>query len=316
MVASSPRRRTRRGSRARRRPTIEADTVRSLPGQGARRTVRVARAPPLRTRSGSATSWRPTPTGATAVPGLYAAGTDRPEPAGAEAAADGSRVGGHDQLQPRHEDSRPPPARRPTRRLGPPLQGRPDVERQPQRHLVNEITGLTPGRALDIGAGEGGDALAGRAGWRVTANDISQRALPARRRGRRRGLHVECHQADANAPEAFEEERSTSCRPSTHRSPHARRSRRAQRAGCGRSWRHAARRQPRPRADACTDRHAGPRPALRSRRLRTGRRLRGGARRLTGVGHRGPREAAPSPGRRLGLHHVDDIVLRARRHPT
>ena len=36
---------------------------------------------------------------------------------------------------------------------------------------------LTPGRALDLGAGEGGDALwlAGQ-GWRVTATDVSQTA--------------------------------------------------------------------------------------------------------------------------------------------
>ncbi|MGR6963847.1 class I SAM-dependent methyltransferase [Geodermatophilus sp. URMC 61] len=44
--------------------------------------------------------------------------------------------------------------------------------------LVAEAAGLTPGRALDAGSGEGGDALwlAGR-GWRVTAVDFSTVAL-------------------------------------------------------------------------------------------------------------------------------------------
>jgi 2-polyprenyl-3-methyl-5-hydroxy-6-metoxy-1,4-benzoquinol methylase len=44
--------------------------------------------------------------------------------------------------------------------------------------LVAEVAGLPPGRALDAGAGEGGDALwlAGR-GWWVTAVDLSEVAL-------------------------------------------------------------------------------------------------------------------------------------------
>lgn len=44
--------------------------------------------------------------------------------------------------------------------------------------LADEIVGLEPGRALDLGAGEGGDALylASR-GWHVTAVDISPTAL-------------------------------------------------------------------------------------------------------------------------------------------
>ncbi|PWV45713.1 MULTISPECIES: class I SAM-dependent methyltransferase [Nocardiopsis] len=49
---------------------------------------------------------------------------------------------------------------------------------RPNRHLVSEIEGVQPGRALDVGAGEGADALwlAAR-GWRVTAVDISSVAL-------------------------------------------------------------------------------------------------------------------------------------------
>jgi SAM-dependent methyltransferase len=48
----------------------------------------------------------------------------------------------------------------------------------PNPHLVAEAEGLTPGKALDAGAGEGADAiwLAGR-GWQVTAVDISSVAL-------------------------------------------------------------------------------------------------------------------------------------------
>ncbi|WP_410579531.1 class I SAM-dependent methyltransferase [Amycolatopsis sp. lyj-108] len=44
--------------------------------------------------------------------------------------------------------------------------------------LVNEVTSLTPGTALDLGCGEGGDAIwLARQGWRVTAVDISEVAL-------------------------------------------------------------------------------------------------------------------------------------------
>ncbi|WP_165069034.1 SAM-dependent methyltransferase [Marisediminicola senii] len=44
--------------------------------------------------------------------------------------------------------------------------------------VEREVTGLAPGRALELGSGEGGDALwlAAR-GWRVTAVDISATAL-------------------------------------------------------------------------------------------------------------------------------------------
>jgi SAM-dependent methyltransferase len=48
----------------------------------------------------------------------------------------------------------------------------------PNGVLVTEATDLSPGRALDVGCGEGGDAhwLAAR-GWQVAAVDISQVAL-------------------------------------------------------------------------------------------------------------------------------------------
>ncbi|MEU6742405.1 class I SAM-dependent methyltransferase [Streptosporangium sandarakinum] len=48
----------------------------------------------------------------------------------------------------------------------------------PNGVLVTEITGLPPGRALDVGCGEGADALwLARRGWQVTGIDISETAL-------------------------------------------------------------------------------------------------------------------------------------------
>jgi SAM-dependent methyltransferase len=48
----------------------------------------------------------------------------------------------------------------------------------PNPHLVAEAAGLSPGAALDAGAGEGADAIwLARRGWRVTAVDISGVAL-------------------------------------------------------------------------------------------------------------------------------------------
>lgn len=48
----------------------------------------------------------------------------------------------------------------------------------PNGVLVTELTDLTPGQALDVGCGEGADALwLARRGWLVTAVDISQVAL-------------------------------------------------------------------------------------------------------------------------------------------
>jgi SAM-dependent methyltransferase len=49
---------------------------------------------------------------------------------------------------------------------------------RPNDALVREVSGLTPGRALDLGAGEGADAVwLARRGWHVTAVDISSVAL-------------------------------------------------------------------------------------------------------------------------------------------
>ncbi|MEW6471392.1 MAG: class I SAM-dependent methyltransferase [Actinomycetota bacterium] len=49
---------------------------------------------------------------------------------------------------------------------------------RPNGRLVAEVAGLSPGRALDVGCGEGADAIwLARRGWAVTAIDISDVAL-------------------------------------------------------------------------------------------------------------------------------------------
>jgi thioredoxin reductase/SAM-dependent methyltransferase len=147
-------------------------------------------------------------TGATAVAGLYAAGnvTD-PSQQVSQAAANGSRVGAMISFSLADDDIRA--AARPSanqadwdHRYG----GDQLWSGNPNGTLVNEIRGLSPGRALDVGAGEGGDALwLAEQGWRVTASDISRRALArVAAEAERRGAHVECHHADANALDAFE----------------------------------------------------------------------------------------------------------------
>ena len=77
---------------------------------------------------------------------------------------------------------------------------------RPNELLVREVAELTPGTALDIGCAEGGDALwLAEQGWCVTASDISPRALDrVEAEADRRGLSVERHHADANTLDAFE----------------------------------------------------------------------------------------------------------------
>jgi len=49
---------------------------------------------------------------------------------------------------------------------------------RPNQRLVEQVTGVPPGSALDVGAGEGGDAVwLARQGWQVTALDVSEVAL-------------------------------------------------------------------------------------------------------------------------------------------
>jgi thioredoxin reductase len=146
--------------------------------------------------------------GETACPGLYAAGnvTD-PSHQVLQAAADGSRVGGLISVSLATEDVAT--AARPSaneadwdHRYG----GEQLWSGNPNGALVAELEGVAPGRALDVGAGEGGDAIwLAEQGWRVTADDISARALErVAAEAERRGLDVECLRADANGRQPFE----------------------------------------------------------------------------------------------------------------
>ena len=64
--------------------------------------------------------------------------------------------------------------------------------------LVAEVSGLPPGRALDLGCGEGADAVwLARRGWRVTAADISGVALKrAAEHAAEAGVEVDWQQHD------------------------------------------------------------------------------------------------------------------------
>jgi SAM-dependent methyltransferase len=70
---------------------------------------------------------------------------------------------------------------------------------RPNGRLVNEVTGLTPGRALDVGCGEGGDAIwLAQSGWTVTAIDVSDVAIGrARAAAEHAGASVEWITGDA-----------------------------------------------------------------------------------------------------------------------
>ena len=84
----------------------------------------------------------------------------------------------------------------------------------PNPQLVAEVTGRPPGRALDVGSGEGADAIwLARNGWSVVAADISGVALQrgaqhAREAGPDVSARIEWRQADLLAsppePDAFD----------------------------------------------------------------------------------------------------------------
>jgi thioredoxin reductase/SAM-dependent methyltransferase len=146
--------------------------------------------------------------GATSVSGLYAAGnlTD-PSQQVLQAAAAGARVGGMISADLAHEDLRAA-VRLSANEVD--WDHRYGAERMwsgnPNGTLVAEVSRLSPGRALDVGAGEGGDALwLAEHGWRVTASDISRRSLDRiRSEANGRRLAVDCLHADANALDPYE----------------------------------------------------------------------------------------------------------------
>jgi thioredoxin reductase/SAM-dependent methyltransferase len=147
-------------------------------------------------------------TGATVIAGLYAAGnlTD-PSQQVLQAAADGSRIGAMISFSLADDDTAAAPRSSANQAdWDHRYEGDRMWSGNPNGTLVSEVTDLTPGRALDVGAGEGADALwLAERGWSVTANDISRRALGrVGAEAERRGLHVDCHHADANAPDAFD----------------------------------------------------------------------------------------------------------------
>lgn len=147
--------------------------------------------------------------GRTAVAGIYAAGnvTD-PSLQVLPAAAHGSRVGAFVCVDLAEEDLRDA-----TRHSG----ERADWEHRysgrdrvwsanPNGTLVREASELAPGRALDVGTGEGADALwLAEHGWAVTATDISEAALArVRAEADRRGLVVNLMHGDANDEDPFD----------------------------------------------------------------------------------------------------------------
>ena len=145
--------------------------------------------------------------GATSVEGVSAAGnvTD-PSQQVLQAAAHGSRVGAAVAVSLAEEDLRT--AARPSSGAADwdhRYAGEPIWSGNPNGSLVAEASGLAPGRALDVGAGEGGDALwLAEHGWSVTAADISARALArVGAAAQQHGLEVACQAADANAWQPF-----------------------------------------------------------------------------------------------------------------
>ena len=70
---------------------------------------------------------------------------------------------------------------------------------RPNGRLLAEVAGLIPGRALDVGCGEGADAIwLARSGWTVTAIDISDVAvIRAREAARLAGVVVKRVRGDA-----------------------------------------------------------------------------------------------------------------------
>jgi thioredoxin reductase/SAM-dependent methyltransferase len=145
--------------------------------------------------------------GLTGAPGVYAAGnlTD-PSMQVLQAAAHGARVGAMIAFSLADDDLRAGARSSGAQtdwdqRYG----GEPMWSRNPNGTLVAQVADLTPEHALDVGAGEGADALwLAEQGWKVTATDISGNALARiEAEAERRGLAIQCRRSDANDPDAF-----------------------------------------------------------------------------------------------------------------
>ncbi|MEM8922684.1 MAG: bifunctional NAD(P)/FAD-dependent oxidoreductase/class I SAM-dependent methyltransferase [Actinomycetota bacterium] len=150
-------------------------------------------------------------TGRTSIDGLYAAGnvTD-PSHQVLHAAAHGSRVGAMVALDLATDPAMAPAA--PTPREAE-WDGRYADDQvwsgRPNGSLVAEVADLKPGRALDVGAGEGGDALwLAEQGWAVTATDIARSGLDRlTAEADRRHLTIATLHVDANELHPFGSER-------------------------------------------------------------------------------------------------------------
>ncbi|MEV6312797.1 bifunctional NAD(P)/FAD-dependent oxidoreductase/class I SAM-dependent methyltransferase [Streptomyces sp. NPDC051840] len=148
------------------------------------------------------------PRGETSVPGIYAAGnvTD-PSLQVLPSAAHGSQVGAMIAFSLADEDLRAAVRRSGEEADWDHRYGGPDRawSGNPNGTLVHEATALAPGRALDVGTGEGADALwLAEHGWKVTATDISGNALArVRAEAEHRGLAVTLVRSDANDPAPF-----------------------------------------------------------------------------------------------------------------
>ncbi len=118
------------------------------------------------------------PTGATEVPGVWAAGNlADPMAQVAVAVADGLRAGAAINADLVAEETRlaVEAVEFWERRYG---EGEQIWSGRPNASLTREAADLAPGHALDLGCGEGGDAIwLAQQGWQVTAVDISRVAL-------------------------------------------------------------------------------------------------------------------------------------------
>lgn len=146
--------------------------------------------------------------GETSVPGLFAAGNVAdPSQQVLQAAANGSWVGARMAFALAAADLADDDER-PTNEVE--WDDRYSSERvwsgNPNGNLVVEVSEMTPGTVLDVGAGEGGDAVwLATHGWAVTASDVSQRALDRiAAEATAQGLDIELIRSDANTADPFD----------------------------------------------------------------------------------------------------------------